>query len=64
MLPDVARRASTRMNGEMTERVLRAPLAFFHTNPSGRILNRCSAAHSAFTWPHAHAINSMESQQC
>ena len=39
-LPVLARRASTRMNREMTERVLRAPLAFFHTNPSGRILNR------------------------
>ena len=33
-------RAATRMNAEMTERVLRAPLSFFHTNPTGRILNR------------------------
>ena len=39
-LPGLARRASTRMNREMTERVLRAPLSFFHTNPGGRILNR------------------------
>ncbi|BDA43779.1 probable cystic fibrosis transmembrane conductance regulator [Coccomyxa sp. Obi] len=32
--------AATLMNEQMTMRVLRAPLSFFHTNPTGRILNR------------------------
>lgn len=35
-------RASTRIHNAMAARVLRAPLAFFHTNPAGRILNRFS----------------------
>ena len=30
------------MNEQMTRHILRAPLAFFHTNPTGRILNRFS----------------------
>ena len=30
------------MNEQMTHHILRAPLSFFHTNPSGRILNRFS----------------------
>ena len=30
------------MNAQMSACVLRAPLAFFHTNPAGRILNRFS----------------------
>ena len=31
--------ASTRLNGKMLRAVLRAPLSFFHTTPTGRILN-------------------------
>lgn len=34
--------AATRMHNNMVLRVLRAPLAFFHTNPAGRVLNRFS----------------------
>jgi len=34
--------AATRMHNSMVLRVLRAPLAFFHTNPAGRVLNRFS----------------------
>lgn len=34
--------AATRMHNSMIVRVLRAPLAFFHTNPAGRVLNRFS----------------------
>ena len=30
------------MNEQMTRHILRAPLSFFHINPSGRILNRFS----------------------
>lgn len=30
------------MHDEVAQHVLRAPLAFYHTNPSGRILNRFS----------------------
>ncbi len=30
------------MHDEVAQHVLRAPLAFFHTNPTGRILNRFS----------------------
>lgn len=37
-----AMRASTRIHNSMLLSVLRAPLAFFHTNPVGRILNRFS----------------------
>ena len=39
---DRARRASTRIHADMVGCVLRAPLSFFHTNPSGRVLNRFS----------------------
>lgn len=35
-------RAATQLHGEMAERVVRAPLSFFHTQPTGRILNRFS----------------------
>lgn len=35
-------RGSSRIHNLMTERVLHAPLRFFHVNPSGRILNRFS----------------------
>ena len=34
--------AATLMNAQMTHHILRAPLSFFHTNPTGRILNRFS----------------------
>ncbi|KXZ56224.1 hypothetical protein GPECTOR_1g195 [Gonium pectorale] len=34
--------ASTSIHNAMARRVLRAPLSFFHTNPSGRIVNRFS----------------------
>lgn len=34
--------AAKRMHGVMTARVLRAPLDFFHANPTGRVLNRFS----------------------
>ena len=30
------------MHDQVVQHVLRAPLAFFHTNPTGRILNRLS----------------------
>ncbi|DBA75192.1 TPA: hypothetical protein ACH3X1_010497 [Trebouxia sp. C0004] len=35
-------KASSAMHDEVAQHVLRAPLAFFHTNPTGRILNRFS----------------------
>ena len=35
-------RASSGMHDEVVQHVMRAPLAFFHTNPTGRILNRFS----------------------
>lgn len=34
--------AGTRINGLMLASVMRAPLSFYHTNPTGRILNRFS----------------------
>ncbi|GIM00727.1 hypothetical protein Vretimale_5639, partial [Volvox reticuliferus] len=34
--------AATSIHNAMARRVLRAPLSFFHTNPSGRIVNRFS----------------------
>ncbi len=43
----VARRAGTRMHHRMAATVLHAPLAFFHTNPSGRVLNRFSKVRMA-----------------
>ncbi len=33
--------AATRIHDAMAKHVLRAPLSFFHTNPTGRIINRC-----------------------
>ena len=35
----LALRAGSRLNGRMLAAVLSAPLAFFHTTPTGRILN-------------------------
>ncbi len=34
--------AATAMHNAMAYHVLRAPLSFFHTNPTGRVLNRFS----------------------
>ena len=33
--------ASTHIHDAASLRVMRAPLAYFHTNPVGRMLNRC-----------------------
>jgi ABC-type multidrug transport system fused ATPase/permease subunit len=35
-------RAAVRLHNAMLDRVLRLPVAFFDTNPSGRIINRFS----------------------
>jgi len=40
---EVTLRAATRLHDAMAWRVLRAPLAFFHVTPSGRLLNRFSS---------------------
>jgi hypothetical protein len=37
-----ALRAATSLHDDAAAAVLRAPLAFFHTNPTGRVLNRFS----------------------
>jgi ABC-type bacteriocin/lantibiotic exporter with double-glycine peptidase domain len=34
------------MHHRMARTVLHAPLAFFHTNPSGRVLNRFSKVYA------------------
>lgn len=35
-------RAATALHNDAAAAVLRAPLSFFHTNPTGRVLNRFS----------------------
>ncbi|CAH0405995.1 unnamed protein product [Chilo suppressalis] len=42
MFFSMAMRASTRLHNNMFESITRAPMRFFHVNPSGRILNRFS----------------------
>ena len=38
----ICMRASVRLHNKIFARLLRAPVAFFDSNPAGRILNRCS----------------------
>lgn len=40
MFFSMAMRASTRLHNKMFASITRAPMRFFHLNPSGRILNR------------------------
>ena len=40
--------ASTHIHDAAALRVMRAPLAYFHTNPVGRMLNRQDKTHEAF----------------
>ncbi|KAH9634095.1 hypothetical protein HF086_001297 [Spodoptera exigua] len=42
MFFSMAMRASTRLHNNMFSAITRAPMRFFHVNPSGRILNRFS----------------------
>ncbi|XP_060810337.1 ATP-binding cassette sub-family C member 4 [Amyelois transitella] len=42
MFFSMAMRASTRLHNNMFQAITRAPMRFFHVNPSGRILNRFS----------------------
>lgn len=42
MFFSMAMRASTRLHNNMFSSITRAPMRFFHVNPSGRILNRFS----------------------
>ncbi|KAI8429941.1 hypothetical protein MSG28_000407 [Choristoneura fumiferana] len=42
MFFSMAMRASTRLHNKMFSAITRAPMRFFHVNPSGRILNRFS----------------------
>ncbi|XP_048482044.1 ATP-binding cassette sub-family C member 4 [Plutella xylostella] len=42
MFFSMAMRASTRLHNNMFSSITRAPMKFFHANPSGRILNRFS----------------------
>ena len=53
---EAARRAGTRMHHRMARSVLHAPLAFFHTNPSGRVLNRFSKVGLQLRAPGTHLV--------
>ena len=61
-------RAATRMHDAMLARLLRAPLAFFHTSPTGRILNRFRCAAGLRGWNRGpldrNQIFAMGSGQC
>lgn len=41
--------AATRIHDEMASHLVGAPLSFFHTNPTGRILNRCASGKRALS---------------
>lgn len=45
--------AASRIHNLMVRHVLHAPLAFFHTNPAGRVLNRCATTAQSMTSPRA-----------
>ena len=56
-----AKRSGTRMHNKMAHAVLHAPLAFYHTNSSGRVLNRFSkVSNSPFPFCRTNFIKSLD----